>query len=91
MPANVEQVGSSPKPVQQSLYIDLVDPSPLQSVPIQLGWRLGIEQQLDLLTALQAGGVNHVAINLRFNQPNVDDTLERLADKILPYFSSSQE
>lgn len=37
--------------------------------------------------SLEEIGVNHVALNLRFNQADTEDTLKRLADDILPEFS----
>ncbi|MEM8647835.1 MAG: LLM class flavin-dependent oxidoreductase, partial [Pseudomonadota bacterium] len=38
------------------------------------------------LQARQAIGVNHVALNLRFNQADIETTLKRLADNVLPQF-----
>ena len=35
----------------------------------------------------QAIGVNHVALNLRFNQADIETTLKRLAEDVLPDFS----
>lgn len=43
----------------------------------------------DSLRSLQAIGINHVALNLRFNQANVELTLQRLADHILTGFCSA--
>ena len=73
------------KPVMHSLYIDLVagDPPP---VPIHLGFRSGLGHLARYLEALQEAGVNHVALNLRFNQADVPRTLERLSDALLPQF-----
>jgi hypothetical protein len=39
------------------------------------------------LKTLQAIGVNHVALNLRFKQAGIETTLKRLADDVLPDFS----
>ena len=36
-------------------------------------------------------GVNHVALNLRFNKANIEKTLELLARDILPEFSQGEE
>jgi hypothetical protein len=30
--------------------------------------------------------VNHVALNLRFNQGDTEETMNRLAEELLPYF-----
>lgn len=39
------------------------------------------------LETLREAGVNHVAVNLRFNAAAIEPTLERLASEILPDFS----
>ena len=39
------------------------------------------------LKSLEKIGVNHVTLNLRFNQADTEETLKRLADDILPDFS----
>ena len=36
---------------------------------------------------LRRAGVNHVALNLRFNHADVEETLERLARDVLPSFA----
>ncbi|MEM6701358.1 MAG: LLM class flavin-dependent oxidoreductase, partial [Acidobacteriota bacterium] len=54
--------------------------------PIPLGYRLGSRALVAHLRALQEGGMNHVALNLRFNEEGVEDTLERLANDVLPHF-----
>jgi len=36
---------------------------------------------------LQDIGVNHVALNLRFNRVDIETTLKHLADEILPDFT----
>ena len=41
------------------------------------------------LEKLEKIGVNHVAINLRFNQANIEKTLEKLARDVLPHFNKS--
>jgi len=85
--SGIKSAGGMNKPVVQSLYIDLMDDpnSPLQ--PIHLGFRLGINALTAHLKALENIGVNHVAINLRFNQANTENTLKRLADELLPDFN----
>lgn len=73
-----------PKPVMQSLYLDL-DPSPSAPLsPIHLGYRGGIDAVVEHLLALAAGGVNHVALNLRFNRANLQSTLKEISREILP-------
>ncbi len=74
------------KPVMQPLYVDLVRDDNATPQPIHLGMRLGINVLRDYLKSIEAIGINHVAINLRFNQAEIEDTLKRLADGLLPYF-----
>ena len=75
------------KPVSQSLYIDLIDDENASPQPIHLGFRSGVKHLREYLKSLEAIGVNHVAINLRFNQANIETTLKRLAEDILPDFN----
>ena len=39
------------------------------------------------LKALEEVGVNHVALNLRFNQLNIEQTLHHIAEQVLPEFA----
>ena len=75
------------KPVSQSLYIDLVDDKNAAPEPIHLGFRSGVSYLRDYLKSLEDIGVNHVAINLRFNQADSETTLKRLSDEILTSFA----
>jgi hypothetical protein len=79
--------GRPAQPVMQPLYIDLVEDSGARPQPTHLGFRLGVRQLRAYLKSLQAIGVNHVALNLRFNQAEIETTLKRLADYVLPDFS----
>ena len=54
--------------------------------PIHLGFRLGTNHLRAYLKSLEEIGVNHVALNLRFNQIDTEETMKRLADDILPEF-----
>ena len=82
----IKAVGKSAKPVMQPLYVDLVDDPQARPQPIHLGFRLGSTALRDHLKGLEEAGINHVALNLRFNQANIDTTLKRLADEVLPHF-----
>lgn len=84
----IEAAGGSNKPACQSLYIDLLDNPNAAPEPIHLGFRSGTNHLRSYLNSLQEIGINHVAINLRFNQADIETTLERLADEILPDFSA---
>ncbi len=89
--ARVEAVGRSPKPVMQPLYVDLLEDPTAPPRPIHLGLRLGLEPLRAYLRALQAIGVNHVALNLRFNQAPIEATLKTLARELLPEFPGQEE
>ena len=81
--------GASIKPVMQSLYVDLVEDENAPPRPIHLGFCSGTAFLRSYLRDIQAAGVNHVALNLRFNQNNVERTLEHLAKDVLPEFSGA--
>lgn len=82
------EAGEPDKPATQSLYIGLqADPNaPLQA--IHLGFSSGVNGLRDYLQELERIGINHVALNLRFNEAPIDETLQHLADSILPDFRS---
>ena len=83
----IKAVGKPAKPVMQPLYVDLMDDPQARPQPIHLGFRLGSTHLLDHLKSLEEVGINHVALNLRFNQADIETTLKRLADEILPAFT----
>ena len=85
--ARTEAAGLRPKPAMQPLYIDLLEDPQARPRPIHLGLRLGAHHLRVYLRRLEAIGVNHVALNLRFNQADVERTLRRLADELLPDFA----
>ncbi|GHA01150.1 N5,N10-methylene tetrahydromethanopterin reductase [Arenicella chitinivorans] len=91
MRAKVQDLGRPALPIMQPLYIDLVGNDHQTPTPIHLGLRIGAAQLVDHLLTLREVGVNHVALNLRFNQANVEDTLKRLADEVLPQLSASAD
>lgn len=87
--ARVEAAGGPAKPAVQSLYVDLVEDPHALPQPIHLGFRLGVNALRAYLQSLEAIGVNHVALNLRFNQADTENTLKRLADTLLPDFAGA--
>ena len=89
--SDTHAAGRSVQPVMQPLYIDLTEDPEALPQPIHLGYRLGIRQLHFHLQALQDAGVNHVALNLRFNNADTLTTLRLLADEILPDFSHHGE
>ena len=76
----------SAKPVMQPLYVDLADAPETLPQPIHLGFQLGAHHLLAYLKKLEEIGVNHVALNLRFNRADIETTLQRLAQDVLPHF-----
>ncbi|MEM6990184.1 MAG: LLM class oxidoreductase [Myxococcota bacterium] len=89
--ARVHEVGGPSKPVMQPLYVDLLDDPAAGPKPIHLGFSSGIAYLRSHLETLESIGVNHVALNLRFNQADIETTLERLADALLPDFGIATE
>ncbi|MEM6551147.1 MAG: LLM class oxidoreductase [Planctomycetota bacterium] len=83
----VEDAGRSPKPVMQPLYIDLADDSDTPPTPIHLGMRLGMKRLIDYVQTLETAGINHLALNLRFNRADIGATLQRLSEELLPHFT----
>ena len=75
------------KPVMQSLYVDLMAEGNSQPSPIHLGFRSGTDFLRSYLRQIEALGINHVALNLRFNHRPINETLEHLARDVLPEFS----
>ncbi|MEL7068788.1 MAG: LLM class oxidoreductase [Cyanobacteria bacterium J06581_3] len=85
--SRLEAAGQPNKPMMQPLYIDLTADPDAPPQPIHLGFRLGINSLRTYLKSLEKIGMNHVALNLRFNQADIKTTLARIADEILPEFS----
>lgn len=77
------------KPFMQPLYVVLEKDDDFRPVPIQLGFRIGINYLIAYLQKARETGVNHVAINLRFNSLDMDYTLKYLAEKVLPHFHTT--
>lgn len=74
------------KPLMQPLYVILEKNDDFKPHSIQLGLRIGANYLIEYFNNIQQIGVNHVAINLRFNSRNMEATLEELAEKVLPHF-----
>ncbi|MEM7021889.1 MAG: LLM class oxidoreductase [Pseudomonadota bacterium] len=84
--ARIVSAGAADKPAMEPLYIDLLEDPEAPPEPIHLGLRLGTRHLRAYLQSRQDIGVNHVALNLRFNQADVETTLMRLAESVLPDF-----
>lgn len=84
----VEAAGRPPQPVLEPLYIDLAEDPNTPPQPIHLGFRMGAKRLLGYLRSREDIGVNHIALNLRFNEADIETTLQRLADDVLPAFAN---
>ncbi|WP_316506218.1 LLM class oxidoreductase [Nitrosopumilus sp.] len=82
----LEKAGRPSQPVMEPLYIDLSEDPDTPPESIHLGFRSGVNHLCNYLKEREKIGVNHVALNLRFNKANIETTLKRLADDILPNF-----
>lgn len=80
--------GRPDQPVMEPVYIDLTANPDTPPQPIHLGFRSGVNHLRTYLKTREAIGVNHVALNLRFNQADIETTLMRIADEILPDFAT---
>ncbi len=86
--ARLAAAGEPDKPAMEPLYIDLDDDPDAPPRPLHLGLRLGMTALRAYLTTRAAIGVNHVALNLRFNRADTEATLHRLAAGLLTDFPS---
>ncbi len=84
----VSKDGGTDKPVMQSLYVDLLDTADAPPRPIHLGFQSGTTFLKQYLSQLQDIGINHVALNLRFNGKDMETSLKHLADEVLPEFGN---
>ncbi|MBC8209453.1 MAG: LLM class oxidoreductase [Gammaproteobacteria bacterium] len=88
--ARIKAAGGPPKPASQSLYIDLLDDADAPAQAIHLGFRSGLNPLRAYIKSLQQIGINHVALNLRFNQADIETTLKTLATELLPEFTNGE-
>lgn len=87
----VQMLGGPDRPVTQSLYVDLIEDDTAAPHPIHLGFRSGVGFLRNYLASLRDIGVNHVAINLRFNQAPIAETMQRIAETLIPEFSTERD
>jgi luciferase-type oxidoreductase len=73
-------------PFAQSLYIDLAENPDLSPEPIHLGWRIGRHALIDLISALEASGANHIVLNLKYGRRQADEVLAELIEFVVPEF-----
>ena len=84
--AKLEEYERPNQPVLEPLYVNLTNRPDTPRTAIHLGFRLGAKTLVKYLQERQEIGVNHVAINLRFNQADIEGTLHQLAEHVLPEF-----
>ena len=84
--SGIQDLGGPDKPVMEPLYLDLAEDPDAPPQPIHLGLRLGVNGLRKYLQSREAIGVNHVALNIRFNKADIEQTLRELAKEILPNF-----
>lgn len=89
--ALVAETSDFEKPFMQPIYIDLHKDANFKPEPIHLGFRLGINSLIHYLDTLRSIGVNHLALNLRFNTMDMDKTLELIAKEVLPEFHATKQ
>ena len=80
----VAQHNAYDKPFMQPLYVVLEENEDFKPIPIQLGFRIGVNYLLEYFQALQSNGVNHVAINLRFDHIGIEKSMDLIAEHIIP-------
>ena len=79
------------KPFMQPLYVVLQENDDFKPEPIPLGIRVGVNYLAEYLDHLRDIGVNHVALNLRFNLMNMIESLERISNTVLPLFHTIEK
>ncbi|MEM8843637.1 MAG: LLM class oxidoreductase [Pseudomonadota bacterium] len=82
----LKEIERNPQPIMQPLYFDLLESANDKPQPLHLGFSSGTQYLLEHLKSLENIGVNHVALNLRFNQSNIETTLKSIAEEVLPEF-----
>lgn len=86
-----QELGLAERPVMEPLYIDLDEDANAAPTKIHLGYRLGVRRLREYLRERQDIGVNHVALNLRFNRAAPESTLQQLADHVLAEFPTHED
>lgn len=83
----LNNTGSGWKPFMQSLYVDLTENPEAKPQPIHLGFKSGIEYLKAHLKLLEAYGVNHVILNLKYSTRQAQEVIEELGEFVVPEFS----
>jgi luciferase-type oxidoreductase len=72
------------KPFAQSLFIDLSTDPEEPPRAIHLGYRLGRNVLIQLLTTIREIGVSHVVLNLKYGHRPAGEVLEEVGEYVLP-------
>lgn len=81
----LSETGENWKPFMQSLYVDISRHSKAQPSPIHLGFKSGTEYLLRHLKLLEAYGVNHVILNLKYGSRPAREIIEEIGASVLPH------
>lgn len=74
------------KPYVSFIHLDLLQHHEAPLTRHRFGVKTGIKGLLRELNAMQAAGVNHIGLHFRRNERNLADTLQDIAQHILPVF-----
>lgn len=74
------------KPFGQSLSLDLHEDPDAQPANLKFGYRVGRNRFLELLSALEAMGVNHVILGLKQARRPAAEIVEELIEYVVPHF-----
>lgn len=85
------QAGTKWKPFMQSLYVDLTQEPNTGPKPIHLGFKSGTAYLISHLKQLEAFGVNHVILNLKYNSRPASEIIEEIGTQVLPHFGGRAE
>lgn len=83
----LREEGEPNKPVMEPFYLDLAENPDTPPRPIHLGLHLGLHHLHAYLESRESLGVNHIALNLRFNQRDIEKTLLKISQEVLPQFT----
>src|SRR5690606_5412564 len=78
----IKGINSEWKPFMQSLYIDLTKDPKTRPTPIHLGFNSGTEYLKTHLELLEAYGVNHVILNLKYGSRPAEEVIEEIGENL---------
>lgn len=83
-----EHGGADWKPFIQPISVDLSEDPDAKPEPVRSGYRLGRNLLIELLEDLRKVGVNHVIFNFKRGRRPAAETMEEIAQEVLPHFPS---